>query len=372
MTETKKPDSESPVAVNAEDHAGGGVTVTAPAAEAAAPRSYGWLAFFLFLIAAAAAAGSGYLYYELEQMRASRADNTAKLSALSEELAALGEVFVTRDEFNGSSEAQTEQLQQINNRLLVIEEAVAVLRNIAQGGRTAWLHAEVKYLLRLANDELHIARNRNTALRALRALRAADEILRELTDPALNPVRAQLRKEIAALQALPDPDVTGMALALAAISEQVYNLPLKRQAQDEFQPESAATAQDGETDRGIWSSAWTGVKDTFRSMVAIRRNETPTAPLLPPEQEYFLYQNLALRLESARLALLTRDAANYRTSLNAARNWLRTYFDTADPAVQSMLTDINGMLEVQLAPALPDISDSLEMLRSRYPDEDDS
>ena len=47
----------------------------------------------------------------------------------------------------------------------------------------------------------------------------------------------------------------------------------------------------------------------------VRKVEAPEPPLLPPEQAWFLRENLKLRLLNARLALLTRDEAGYREDL---------------------------------------------------------
>ena len=50
--------------------------------------------------------------------------------------------------------------------------------------------------------------------------------------------------------------------------------------------------------------------------------------MLLPQQQFFLRENLKLRLLSARFALLFHDQANFRADLTAADAWLTKYFDT--------------------------------------------
>ena len=61
--------------------------------------------------------------------------------------------------------------------------------------------------------------------------------------------------------------------------------------------------------------------------VVVRKVEAPEPPLLPPQQAWFLRENLKLRLLNARLALLTRDEAGYREDLRVAQTWIQRYFD---------------------------------------------
>lgn len=349
-----------------QERAGASVRVTGggPAPERPRRRVAVWLAWLFLLLALAAGGAAAWLWHQLQLAERARAYNTERLGELEDRIAALDTRFASRAALAELAESRAAAQARLENRLLALEEGVAVLRNAVQGGRAAWLRAEVKYLLRLAHEELHLAHN---VAGALTALRAADERLQSLADPALHPVRAKLREHIAALEALPDPDVTGMALTLNALAGRVRELPLARRAHREYAPENSAGPPAAS---GFWTRLWRGLSGAFANMVTVRRNETPVRPLLPPEQEYFVYQNLALQLQMARLALLRGDGANFRASLDTARAWLTTWFDTADPAVKSALADIEGLLEQPMPAELPDISGALQLLKARLPDED--
>jgi len=98
-------------------------------------------------------------------------------------------------------------------------------------------------------------------------------------------------------------------------------------------------------------------------MVSIQRDDSDITPLLAPEDRYFLYRNLELQLESARLAALRADKANYVESLSAANRWLNSRFDETSPAVQSAIATLAELNEIEVAPEQPDISGSLSALR---------
>jgi uroporphyrin-3 C-methyltransferase len=86
--------------------------------------------------------------------------------------------------------------------------------------------------------------------------------------------------------------------------------------------------------------------------------------LLLPGEEYFLTQNLRLELESARLSVLRADTGNLRASIVLIKSWLRQYFDTRDSAVINVMETLDQMQLIELKPALPDISSSVETLRA--------
>ena len=99
-----------------------------------------------------------------------------------------------------------------------------------------------------------------------------------------------------------------------------------------------------------------GIWNNIKSLVIIRHHTRPTVPLLPPEQRYFLSENLRLQLEEARLALLRGDSTDYRQRLATAEQWIREYFDPDSPVTRSALETLAKLAKEDVAPALPDIS----------------
>jgi len=106
--------------------------------------------------------------------------------------------------------------------------------------------------------------------------------------------------------------------------------------------------------------AWQQIK----GLVEVRRNDQPAEPMLAPSLEYFLYQNLRLQLDAARLALLRGEAPLYAESLRSARDWAATYFDQEHASTQAMVTELDRLLGVDIAPQLPEVGGALRALRA--------
>jgi uroporphyrin-3 C-methyltransferase len=110
-----------------------------------------------------------------------------------------------------------------------------------------------------------------------------------------------------------------------------------------------------------WRQAVSDIWQQMRSLVVIRHDETGEAAVLVPEQRYFLYQNLRLQLESARLALLNADSNSYQHSLQTAVSWLEKYF-TGDER-DAMLNSLRDLQGKQVDVAIPAISESLDWIK---------
>ena len=102
----------------------------------------------------------------------------------------------------------------------------------------------------------------------------------------------------------------------------------------------------------------------LRNLVVIRHAEGNRRTLLAPDQEYFIYQNRRLELESARLSLLRRDTENLHATVASLQQWLKEYFDSNDPAVVNVMTTMQQLSSINLEPPVPDINSSLESLRT--------
>ena len=106
--------------------------------------------------------------------------------------------------------------------------------------------------------------------------------------------------------------------------------------------------------------AWTAIKSL---VVVTRDSDSGKSPLLTPDQRALLRQNLRLKLETARIALLNRDTQVFQNSLQTTRNWVTTYFPESTSR-QNMLDSLARLEGTELSPALPEISASLQALRN--------
>jgi uroporphyrin-3 C-methyltransferase len=150
-----------------------------------------------------------------------------------------------------------------------------------------------------------------------------------------------------------------MAYTLSSLQGELGALLLKR-GQPELPPAEEPAAAELPRWRALLRDFWA----ELRNLVLVRRQEGGAPPLLAPGEQVFLTQNLHLKLETARLALLSRDNRNFHASLATAQSWLHDYYDAGSPPVAAMSARIRELEQANIAPPLPDISASLHALQT--------
>jgi uroporphyrin-3 C-methyltransferase len=267
-----------------------------------------------------------------------------------------------RERFDQQEQLLDSERLKMQQREAELRATVADVYKRVGASSTEWMVAEAEYLMRLANERLSLARDTGTAREALVL---ADQRLRDTKDPGWNPVRNQLARDITALDAAELPDTAGIAARLEALAEQVPQLRLTNAtlggAERSSPGDSSLTPREERNWDTLLDDLWAGFKDTVR----IRRRDKPVAAMLAPEQQFFLYENLRLYLESARLAVARADRELYRDSLNTVGSWLSTHFDNSDALTKTTRNAVNELMRIDIRPLLPDISSSLRSLQMR-------
>jgi uroporphyrin-3 C-methyltransferase len=230
----------------------------------------------------------------------------------------------------------------------------ALYRELAPS-RDEWALTEIEQVLVLASQQLQLAGNVSSALAALQL---ADSKLQRLDRPQFMPLRRALSRDMDRLKAVPFVDVAGVSLRLDQAIAAVDTLPLALEERLPVPP-PAAPSSDAPAWRRFLRDLWQDV----RQLVRVENLDRPEAPLLAPQQQYFLRENLKLRLLAARFDLLFRDQAGFRGDLNAADAWLRKYFDTRAQPVQSVQMLVKQAQATDMAVEVPDLARSLEAVR---------
>jgi len=256
------------------------------------------------------------------------------------------------------------QVEDLHSQQEEIARSVQELASEFPGGNEDWALREVEFLLIVAMHHLELEHNIDAALNAMQeaALR-----LHGLGGAALDPVREQLASDIKRLQELDTADVSRLALFLEELAGLVNTLPLAGSHKGSVTAAENLQSQPG-GDRGILNALW----QELRNLVIIRHDDGKQRALLAPDQEYYLYQNLRLELESARLSLLRRDTENLHASVDTLQRWITEYFDGNDPGVADALKNLKQLSSINLSPPVPDISSSLESLRAYMREKDES
>jgi uncharacterized protein HemX len=252
-----------------------------------------------------------------------------------------------------------DSMRQVSEKVAHIESQMAssqqqqqaletLYKDLAQG-RDQWTLAEIEQVLLTAAQQVQLAGNVKAAIIALEG---ADTRLQRLGKPQFTALRRAIASDLASLRAVPSLDEVGASARIEALVAQHTKWPLANAQSSEATPLKSSQAA------GLGQELWTELKH----LVQIRRLDGNEAILLPPDQVYFLRENLRLRLLSARLALLSQDQEAYQADLRAVADMLKRYFNVRDAGVAAALKEVRQLAALHIAIKLPSIDASLAAL----------
>jgi len=327
-----------------------------------------WLAFLVALIALTA---SGYVAWQdwkgaadtstddsVARLESRIADTTQSLADLDSRVVELGPrdpgIDAELRAIRSDLDERIRLLSSLPARMSTLESSVASLAGVSEGARDAWILAESEYYMQIANAQLQLANNPHLASLALRM---ADERIVQLANPALTDVRRAISDELAALDVMEKPDIEGATLTLASLARVVDSLPLAAgvDAEEEEQVIDPELSGPGR--------AWASVKNAMSGLVKVTPPDRAKLVQLSPDAEFFLRNNIALQLQSARIALLRGERAIFEQTLDDTSALLGDYFDTESASVTGALETIAEIRGHVFTTASPDISESLRLLR---------
>ncbi len=264
--------------------------------------------------------------------------------------------------FKQQADLLTVERNRMQQREVELRATIADLRKRLGNPDAEWMVAEAEYLMKLAQQRIDLAKDKKTALAALRQ---ADQRLQDTGDPQWGLVRDQLLRDMAKLQAFKPLDIQHSLGRLDSLNELFSRLRPRLIAAENV--ESAKTAHPVESDaegvdgvEKIAADLWQGLK----SSVKIRRHDQPVTSLLTHGQESLILQNLGLILETARWALVQRKTALYQDSLKRMLEWLHRYYVLDNDTGAQVVAEIKALQSIDLTPALPDISLALRALQT--------
>lgn len=256
-------------------------------------------------------------------------------------------------------EGLRERIGRLDERLARQSARFEEFQQLSSGDREGWLLTEANYLLRLANQRLVMSGDTASA-KAL--LQSADDVLRELDDPSLRPVRQAIADDLAAVRAVPAIDREGTWLRLAALIErseqlEVFELPAL---------ETAAVDAIGEGDwQARLRAGYERALEKLAGYVTIRRRDQPVEVLMDPQWERLVRQNLRMLLEQAQVALLSANARLYEESLASATGWVEEFRASDAEEAGAVIDELASLRDTRVRVELPDASDSLAALRAQ-------
>ncbi len=232
----------------------------------------------------------------------------------------------------------------------------AILQVQRQLGKTRgdWLIADAEYLLSIANQRLYLMGDVNTTRDALEA---ADQRLRESGDAGAFKIREQIAKDITAIRNVEVADIVGMYASIQALQDQVDTLTLflPYTGKALTQPKPEPTDKEGQT---LLDSAL----GQLEGVVTLRHTEHPIKEILTPEEAQFIREQLRVKLEMVKIALVQQNERLYQSGLADAKKWTEQNF-AKDTQRDKFMAELDRFNVIKIRSHFPDISLSLKMLR---------
>lgn len=302
-------------------------------------------------IVIALAAGTGLYTWGKHQTSSLLATNdsvSAQLVALQQQLKQQQDTFTTQLNqqaalLTSANEARAQQGKELSD----LEQKVAM---ISGSDAKTWLLAQADFLVKLAGRKLWSDQDVTTAAALLKS---ADASLADMNDPSLLAARRAITEDIGSLSALTQTDYDGITLKLNQLSNQVDNLHLADNNTDDSPMDSDGTELSSSL--GEWRQnlvkSWDSFMDSF---ITIRRRDETAVPLLAPNQDIYLRENIRSRLLIAIQAVPRHQNDVYKQSLESVATWVRAYYDTSDATTKAFLEDIDSLSQQNIDMDVPE------------------
>ncbi|WP_437887999.1 uroporphyrinogen-III C-methyltransferase [Phytobacter sp. V91] len=344
VEETKQVDGNTPLPEKAEKNNRAGKTS---------------LALSVIAIAIALAAGVGLYGWVKQQTTVIRATNDAlanQVIALQQtqdkQKAGLEEII--RQQATQLDDAKREQ-SALTKELDELQQKVAT---ISGSDSKTWLLAQADFLVKLAGRKLWSDQDATTAAALLKS---ADISLAEMNDPSLIVARRAITEDITSLSAITQVDYDGIILKLNQLANQIDNLRLADNSDDDSPMDADSNELSGSISewRVNLQKSWQNFMDSF---ITIRRRDETAVPLLAPNQDVYLRENIRSRLLVAAQAVPRHQEETYKQALDNVSTWVRAYYDTDDATTKAFLEELDKLDQQSISMNVPETLQSQSIL----------
>ncbi|KAA1187997.1 uroporphyrinogen-III C-methyltransferase [Photorhabdus heterorhabditis] len=316
----------------------------------------------IITIAIILAIGGGLYYYGQQQSHLLSAENhelRQQLESLkhqqSQDQQRIEALFKEQAKASSKVATQAAQNEQLDRHL---QELQAKISALSSSDVKSWLLAQADFLVKMAGRKLW---NDQDVVTAAALLKNADASLAEMNDPSLIEIRRAITQDISKLSAISQVDFDGIILRVNQLSNQVDNLRLADNTpdglpMDEDNHELTGTLSEW---RQNLSKSWNSFMDNF---ITIRRRDTAAEPLLAPNQDIYLRENIRARLLIAAQAIPRHQGEVFKQSLETVSTWVRAYFNINDPNTKAFLEEIDSLSQQPISITVPDHLSSQPLL----------
>ncbi|WP_200553517.1 uroporphyrinogen-III C-methyltransferase [Kosakonia sp. LAM2021] len=342
-----------------ETKAADGATPPPEKAEKNARANRTSLALSAIAIAIALASGAG-LYGWVKQQTATLNNNNGELA--DQVIALQQSQDKQRAELEGVIKQQSSELAAAKHQNDVLAKELNKVQQkvatISGSDAKTWQLAQADFLVKLAGRKLWSDQDVTTAAALLKS---ADASLADMNDPSLITARRAITDDIASLSAITQVDYDGAILKLNQLSNQIDNLRLADNNDDDSPMDADSSELSGSISewRVNLQKSWQNFMDSF---ITIRRRDETAVPLLAPNQDIYLRENIRSRLLVAAQAVPRHQEETYKQALDNVSTWVRAYYDTDDAATKAFLEEVDKLSQQTIAMDLPESLQSQPIL----------
>lgn len=199
-----------------------------------------------------------------------------------------------------------------------------------------WLLYKAQYYLELAQINVHWSDHHTSSIALLQN---ADEILQSQHTQQILIIRQQIASEIQQIKQLNSTDTAGILSQLDAAANAVNQLKVKQNI-DHL---TASAPPPASQEDGSWSGRIHNSLRVLKNMLVIRHHDQPFEPILFPQYQALLRENIRLNIQEAQWAVLQNNAAVYQQVLNQAIANIQRNFDSKDAGVAALITQLQTL-----------------------------
>ena len=332
-------------------------TPVASASPKAKRRGFDWLLLFPLLIMLAAAYG-GWQWYQamLEPALDTVTENRDNLSVLGERQQ------VVLEQQSELIDAIKQQATQDVQWQRVQEEKLALLQSrmnrLDRSARSQALLVEIGGLMRQADRLIRFEKDLPTAAATLRLV---DKLLQELDDSGADYVRGVLANDLQHIKSALSVDRQLVYVQLDQLMKGVDDWALRQTPRTHF---SAPGSEAIDENLQGFQKYWQALLARLKTLVIIRPRDVRDQPMLPPEQSWFLRENLRLQLQQAQWGALHAQPVVFNRSIKQANRWLDKYFDPQQADVAQAREQLAALMKTSVGMPSIDISATQKALAS--------
>jgi uroporphyrin-3 C-methyltransferase len=98
------------------------------------------------------------------------------------------------------------------------------------------------------------------------------------------------------------------------------------------------------------------------SFITVRRRDETAVPLLAPNQDVYLRENIRSRLLVAAQAVPRHQEETFKQALDNVSTWVRAYYDTNDATTTAFLEEVDKLSQQNITMNVPDKLESQPVL----------